>query len=100
MSPSFFIRKNYFTSSSSSSIICALTERERKMLKRSFIIPLEKLESFQNILKGFKTLNLIEEESFTEGGLYSFSGSGKELNILSKIESKYGFEIWPDLMKY
>ena len=70
------------------------------MLKRSFIIPLEKLESFQNILKDFKTLNLIEEESFIEGGLYSFSGSGKELNILSKIESKYGFEIWPDLMKY
>jgi len=36
------------------------------MPESSFIIPLEKLESFQNILKDFKTLNLIENESFTE----------------------------------
>ncbi len=68
------------------------------MPESSFIIPLEKLESFQNILKDFKTLNLIENESFTELGLYSFSGSRKELNILGKIELKYGVEIWPDLI--
>jgi len=76
----------------------ALTEREKKMPTENYVIPLERIESFNNILKDFKTLKLNENDSITEFGLYSFSGSRKELNLLGQIELKYDVEIWPELI--